>query len=101
VDQEEWAGGVPGYGHLVDRRNPRHMLAPTPDAATALLDACRRVGPGDGLDRARLRRPGVGHLVPRRPLPDLSEQARKDYALLQTPEFVEEFILGPDTRPGD
>lgn len=24
---------------------------------------------------------------------DLSEQARKDYALLQTPEFVEEFIL--------
>ena len=34
---------------------------------------------------------------------DLSEAARKEYALLQTPEFVEEFILdrtfGPCARP--
>ena len=30
---------------------------------------------------------------------DLSEQARKDYALLQTPEFVEEFILDRTLDP--
>ena len=33
------------------------------------------------------------HPLPRRPVPGPSEQAQKKYALLQTPVFVEEFIL--------
>ena len=38
--------------------------------------------------------PGVEHPLPRRPLPGpVRDTARKTYALLQTPEFVEEFIL--------
>ncbi len=32
---------------------------------------------------------------------DLSEAARKKYALLQTPEFVEEFILDRTLDPAD
>ena len=35
----------------------------------------------------------LGHPVPRRPLPGPVRARQEDYALLQTPEFVEEFIL--------
>jgi hypothetical protein len=64
------------------------------DAAAALLDFWRR-GPGarsfvdEHLDTRFL-----GDLYQ-----DLSEEARKRYALLQTPEFVEEFILDLTLTP--
>ena len=47
----------------------------------------------------RLHRPGVGHPLPRRPLPGPVRARRKTYALLQTPEFVEEFILDRTLDP--
>jgi len=47
----------------------------------------------------RLHRPDLGNALSRRPLPDLSEAARTKYALLQTPEFVEEFILDRTLDP--
>jgi hypothetical protein len=68
------------------------------EAATALLAFWRRVGPG-------------GEIVHNFTDPDwntrflgdlyqnLSESARKTYALLQTPEFVEEFILNLTLEP--
>ncbi len=40
-----------------------------------------------------LHRPGVGHPFLGDLYQDLSEHAKKTYALLQTPDFVEEFIL--------
>ena len=79
---------------LVDRHNPLHLVDPSPDAATEILNFWRRIDPETGAivhdftDPDDLSTRFLGDLYQ-----DLSEQARKDYALLQTPEFVEEFIL--------
>ena len=51
-----------------------------------------RPGP-DGQVVHDLTDPELEHPVPRRPLPGPVRAPRKTYALLQTPEFVEEFIL--------
>jgi len=89
----------PVTARLVDRHNPRTLLDPTPDAATALLEFWRRIDPERGqlahdFTDEGLRTRFLGDLYQ-----DLSEQARKDYALLQTPEFVEEFILDRTLDP--
>jgi Predicted N6-adenine-specific DNA methylase len=79
---------------LFDERNPVWTHPISGDAATGLLDFWRR-GPGvhsfvdDELDTRFL-----GDLYQ-----DLSQHARKRYALLQTPEFVEEFILDLTLTP--
>jgi hypothetical protein len=78
---------------LFDRRhNPMWTIQPSHDAAKALLAFWRETGP-DGQVVYELTDPEwntrfLGDLYQ-----DLSEAARKTYALLQTPEFVEEFIL--------
>lgn len=78
---------------LFDRRhNPMWTITPSHDAAKALLAFWRETGP-DGQVVYDLTDPEwntrfLGDLYQ-----DLSEAARKQYALLQTPEFVEEFIL--------
>jgi hypothetical protein len=78
---------------LADRQNPMHLLAPSPDRATDLLEFCRRIDPETGKLRHDFTDPGrstrfLGDLYQ-----DLSPQAQDDYALKQTPDFVEEFIL--------
>jgi len=79
---------------LFDEHNPVWTHPISGDAATGLLDFWRR-GPGkhsfvdDELDTRFL-----GDLYQ-----DLSQHARKRYALLQTPEFVEEFILDLTLTP--
>ncbi|MDF9813069.1 BREX-2 system adenine-specific DNA-methyltransferase PglX [Streptomyces sp. SPB162] len=84
---------------LFDRaHNPLWEIEPSYEAATGLLKFWRRVG-ADGeivhefvdedLDTRFL-----GDLYQ-----DLSEHARKTYALLQTPVFVEEFILDLTLEP--
>ena len=71
----------------------RKFRAPSGDAATRLLGLWQRIDPDAGslahdfTDTAWDTR-FLGDLYQ-----DLSESARKRYALLQTPEFVEEFIL--------
>jgi hypothetical protein len=78
---------------LFDRRhNPMWTILPTPFAVKTLLDFWRQTG-GDGEILYKLTNPEwntrfLGDLYQ-----DLSESARKMYALLQTPDFVEEFIL--------
>ena len=78
---------------LFDRRhNPMWTIKPSHDAAKVLLAFWRETGP-DGQVVYDLTDPEwntrfLGDLYQ-----DLSETARKTYALLQTPEFVEEFIL--------
>jgi len=77
---------------LFEQHNPMWTILPSHDAAKALLDFWRSTGP-DGEILYDLTDPEwntrfLGDLYQ-----DLSEAARKTYALLQTPEFVEEFIL--------
>ena len=82
-----------------EKHNPLWSLGPSGDAATGLLDLWRRIDPDSG---------GLAHdftdpVWDTRFLGDLyqnlSESARKRYALLQTPEFVEEFILDRTLTP--
>ena len=92
--------GLPGCSALFgEDRNPLWQLGVSGDMARALLAFFRE------------RDPRTGHLV--RPFgtgegdtrflgdlyQDLSENARKRYALLQTPDFVEEFILDRTLTP--
>ncbi|WP_435973564.1 BREX-2 system adenine-specific DNA-methyltransferase PglX [Streptomyces sp. Qhu_M48] len=84
---------------LFDRdHNPLWDIMPGYEAATELLSFWRRWGAG-GEIRFDFTDPEwdtrfLGDLYQ-----DLSEHARKTYALLQTPEFVEEFILDLTLEP--
>lgn len=84
---------------LFDRQhNPMWTILPTPYAAKALLDFWRSTD-ATGEIRYNLTDPDwdtrfLGDLYQ-----DLSESARKTYALLQTPKFVEEFILNYTLDP--
>ncbi|MEV4770565.1 BREX-2 system adenine-specific DNA-methyltransferase PglX [Micromonospora humida] len=84
---------------LFDRRhNPLYQIPPSHDAAKELIGFWRRRGEAGGLvhDFAdpEWDTRFLGDLYQ-----DLSEAARKTYALLQTPEFVEEFILDLTLTP--
>ena len=81
---------------LVDSFSPLHLVSPSGDAARALLEFWWQQGDDgqplycfDGVDTRFL---GDAYQ-------DLSEYAKKTYALLQTPEFVEEFILDQTLEP--
>ena len=85
-------------GLFDEARNPLWGLTPGYEAATELLTFWRRWG-ADGEIRYDFTDPEwdtrfLGDLYQ-----DLSEHARKTYALLQTPEFVEEFILDLTLEP--
>jgi hypothetical protein len=78
--------------------NPLYEVTPSYEAATALLAFWRERG-ADGeivhdFTDAELDTRFLGDLYQ-----DLSEHARKTYALLQTPVFVEEFILDLTLEP--
>ncbi|WP_301174159.1 BREX-2 system adenine-specific DNA-methyltransferase PglX [Actinomadura geliboluensis] len=87
---------------LFDRNhNPMWRITPSLEGAKALIDFWRRSRPAlpeEGLEVATVpvhdftdpkwNTRFLGNLYQ-----DLSEHAKKKYALLQTPEFVEEFIL--------
>ncbi|MFD2415398.1 BREX-2 system adenine-specific DNA-methyltransferase PglX [Amycolatopsis pigmentata] len=89
----------PTAAGLFDKRhNPLWEITPSFEAATALLQFWRRRD-GDGSIRYDFTDEDwdtrfLGDLYQ-----DLSEHARKTYALLQTPEFVEEFILDLTLEP--
>ena len=99
---------LPVAGQLFDEEhNPiwsleqpgREFRAPSGDAATRLLGLWQRIDPDSGALAHDFTDPAwdtrfLGDLYQ-----DLSESARKRYALLQTPEFVEEFILDRTLDP--
>ena len=94
------AAELPGVDGLFDPdHNPLYRIQLAGDGAMALRDFWRRVDPDTGVvvhdfsDAAHGTR-FLGDLYQ-----DLSESARKRYALLQTPEFVEEFILDRTLTP--
>lgn len=83
---------------LVDEFSPLHQVAPSGDAARGLLEFWWETDADGELLRSfhdpELDTRFLGDLYQ-----DLSEFAKKTYALLQTPEFVEEFILDQTMEP--
>jgi len=96
----ERAASHPAVAPLYDRRhNPLWRLGPTADGARELREFWTRIDPETGalahdFSDAELGTRFLGDLYQ-----DLSETAKKRYALLQTPEFVEEFILDRTLDP--
>ncbi|NYH55735.1 hypothetical protein HNR06_005324 [Nocardiopsis arvandica] len=84
---------------LFDKKhNPMWSITPSHQAAKALIDFWRSVGDDGHLVHdftdSEWNTRFLGDLYQ-----DLSEATRKTYALLQTPEFVEEFILDYTLEP--
>lgn len=96
---------LPGMDRLLGRgRTLLWDLGLSADGARDLLEAFRRRDPATGAVAHVFRQEvGEGEPLDTRFLgdlyQDLSEAARKRYALLQTPEFVEEFILDRTLDP--
>jgi hypothetical protein len=91
---------LPAMAPLFDERhNPLFLLGPSADGARTIIDLFRKVEPTTGAlvhdfaDETWNTR-FLGDLYQ-----DLSESARKRFALLQTPEFVEEFLLDRTLEP--
>ncbi|MBK6942987.1 MAG: BREX-2 system adenine-specific DNA-methyltransferase PglX [Planctomycetes bacterium] len=91
---------LPGMQALLDSRtNPLFRIPISADGATKILAQLRRVDPGTGglehdFTDPEKRTRFLGDLYQ-----DLSAAARKTYALLQTPEFVQEFMLDRTLDP--
>ena len=89
-------GNFSATAALVDSFSPLHLVAPSGDAARALLEFWWQQN-DDGQPRYSFA--GVDTRFLGDAYQDLSEYAKKTYALLQTPEFVEEFILAQTLEP--
>lgn len=88
---------LPGARDVFDtKHNPVWVLSPSSEGARALLDFFRKrdASGAPALVFAGADTRFLGDLYQ-----DLSEAVRKRYALLQTPEFVEEFILDQTLDP--
>ncbi|MFC4020357.1 BREX-2 system adenine-specific DNA-methyltransferase PglX, partial [Micromonospora sp. GCM10011542] len=81
-------------GKIFDRHNPLWRFDISGPAAEELSDFFRRGAGQESLRREDLDTRFLGDLYQ-----DLSAHAKKTYALLQTPEFVEEFILDRTFEP--
>lgn len=99
----EWLGQIIDHfskftatAGLVDRFSPLHLVAPSGDAARALLEFWWQQ---DNDGQPLYSFVGVDTRFLGDVYQDLSEHAKKTYALLQTPEFVEEFILDQTLEP--
>lgn len=99
----EWLGQIIAHfgkytatAGLVDRFSPLHLAAPSGDAARALLQFWWQQ---DDEGQPLYSFVGVDTRFLGDAYQDLSEHAKKTYALLQTPEFVEEFILDQTMEP--
>lgn len=94
------AAELPGLGALFDRRhNPLWRLPVSGDGAIALRGFWQKRDPDSGALTHDFTDPEFGTRFLGDLYQDLSEAARKRFALLQTPEFVEEFILDRTLDP--
>jgi hypothetical protein len=94
------AGRLPGMREFFDKKhNPLWLAAPSGDACRELLQFWQKTDPVTGALLHDFTDPAwntrfLGDLYQ-----DLSEAARKKYALLQTPDFIESFILDRTLTP--
>ncbi|MFC4020356.1 BREX-2 system adenine-specific DNA-methyltransferase PglX, partial [Micromonospora sp. GCM10011542] len=86
--------GLKATGKIFDQHNPAWRFDISGPAAEELSDFFRRGAGQESLRRDDLDTRFLGDLYQ-----DLSAHAKKTYALLQTPEFVEEFILDRTFEP--
>jgi hypothetical protein len=90
--------GLRATAGLFERHSPLWLLSPSGHAVTVLVDFWRRRGEDGALVHdladAEWSTRFLGDLYQ-----DLSSHARETFALLQTPEFVEEFILDRTMEP--
>jgi hypothetical protein len=90
----------PGLSGLFDSaHNPLFRLQLSGDGAMALMAFFRQVVPETGALAHDFNDPDWGTRWLGDLYQDLSEEARKRYALLQTPDFVEAFILDRTLEP--
>ena len=93
-------GKIPAAKDLfAEGKTPLWAVAPSGDAAMKLLAFWREIDAETGHLQAVVRGRERRHPLPGRPVSGLSEKAKKKYALLQTPVFVEEFILDRTLTP--
>lgn len=90
---------LPGLHELLGDHNPLWQFGPSDDGAKAILKLWRAADEATGELKhdfvdAELDTRFLGDLYQ-----DLSDHAKKNFALLQTPEFVEEFILDRTLDP--
>jgi hypothetical protein len=90
---------LPATGDIFGAHNPLWLLEPSADGARELLGEFQRINAATGELAHDFTDPSwntrfLGDLYQ-----DLSDHAKKQYALLQTPEFVEEFILDYTLEP--
>jgi hypothetical protein len=86
-------------GLFDERHNPLFRIGLSGDGAMQLLAFCQKVNPDTGLLIHDFSDPESATRFLGDLYQDLSEAARKRYALLQTPVFVEEFILDRTLTP--
>lgn len=89
---------LPATSGLVEGHSPLWQVQPSGKMAQTVLDFWRETGP-DGKLLRDLSDPEISTRFLGDLYQDLSEYAKKTYALLQTPEFVEEFILDQTLTP--
>ena len=89
---------LPSMVGLVDEHSALHLVAPSGDAAGALLTFWRQRG-DDGALVHDLTDPSLSTRFLGDLYQDLSAYAKATFALLQTPVFVEEFILDRTLEP--
>src|SRR5207248_1352089 len=82
-----------------ERHNPLWRLTPSGDAAKELVEFWQRPDPDTGIISHELSDPAWDTRLLGDLYQDLSEAARKKYALLQTPHFVVAFILDRTLTP--
>ena len=93
------AATIPGLAEVFGSHNPLWQFGPSDDACRSLIERWRATNPDTGELVWNFTDPGwdtrfLGDLYQ-----DLSEHAKKTYALLQTPDFVEAFILDRTLDP--
>ena len=100
IEVFEEVGKLPAMKEFFDKKhNPLWLALPSGDACRELWQFWQRTDPGTGAIHHDFTDPDwntrfLGDLYQ-----DLSETARKRYALLQTPDFVESFILDRTQTP--
>ncbi|MEY4415650.1 MAG: hypothetical protein RIQ53_2943 [Pseudomonadota bacterium] len=100
LDAFRQAGALPGLHTFFDEaHNPVFRLPISGDAARALRQFWQQVDPDSGGLTHDFSDPALNTRFLGDLYQDLSEATRKRYALLQTPEFVEEFILDRTLTP--
>lgn len=91
---------LPAAAPLFDERhNPLWTFGVSGDGATLLVEFWQRIDPATGVLAHDFADPELNTRFLGDLYQQLSEAARKKYALLQTPEFVEEFILDRTLTP--